>query len=97
MKPAVVYSPGEYIAEFLQNRGQTELDLANALGWKLEKVHAVVAHDRFMEEGDLVQLAHHFETSAQLWRNLQAAHFEKLCEEASATELCETVQEGVVE
>lgn len=89
--PAETFSPGEYLAEMLQGHGMTELDLANRIGRPLAWVHWLINHDGLSSTITQVEaeaFAAIFGTSAELWLNLQSAHFEAVCREL-AEEACD--------
>ena len=70
---AEVFSPGEYIKEFLEGRGWTQDDLAAILGRPLQLVNEIILGKRGVTPETAKGLAEAFETSAQLWLNLDAA------------------------
>ncbi len=71
--PAEVFSPGEYIKEFLEGRGWTQSDLAEILGRPLQLVSDVILDKRRITPETAKGLAEAFDTSAQLWLNLDSA------------------------
>ena len=78
--PAEQTAAGAFIAEFLQDRGLTEFDLANdTVGLSLARVHDIIYHDLVFTEEEAKIIGDYFNTSAELWLNLQAAYFEKVC------------------
>ena len=72
--PAATFSPGEHIAEGLQERGVSEIQFANKLGWHLTKTHRIICHDGIMSSEDIKAVAAYFGTSEKLWENLQVSH-----------------------
>jgi len=71
--PAEVFSPGEYIKDFLEGRGWTQNDLAEILGRPLQLVNEIILDKRGITPETAKGLAQAFDTSAQLWLNLDAA------------------------
>ena len=79
--PAVTFAPGEFIAEGLHERGNSEVEFADALGWPLSKAHWLIYHDGMLiEPDDIKAVAAYFDTSEKLWENLQVAHFDNVCQ-----------------
>lgn len=70
---AEVFSPGEYIKEFLEGRGWTQDDLAAILGRPLQLVNEIILDKRGITPETAKGLAEAFGTTAQLWLNLDAA------------------------
>jgi HTH-type transcriptional regulator/antitoxin HigA len=71
--PAEVFPPGEYIKDELEERGWTQLDLAEILGRPLQLVSEIILGKRGISPETARGLAEAFGTSAQLWLNLDAA------------------------
>lgn len=71
--PAEVFSPGEYLKDFLEGRGWTQNDLAEILGRPLQLVNEIIVGKRGITPETAKGLAQAFDTSAQLWLNLDAA------------------------
>jgi len=71
--PVQVFPPGEYIREELEERGWTQIDLAEILGRPLQLVNEIILDKRSITPETAKGLAEAFGTSAQLWLNLQAA------------------------
>lgn len=69
---AEVFSPGEYIKEFLEGRSWTQDDLAAILGRPLQLVNEISLDKRGITPETAKGLAEAFGTSAQLWLNLDA-------------------------
>lgn len=69
---AEVFSPGEYIREFLEGRGWTQDDLAEILGRPSQLVSEIVLGKRGVTPETAKGLAEAFGTSPQLWLNLDA-------------------------
>ena len=70
---AEVFSPGEYVKEFLEGRSWTQDDLATILGRPSQLVSNIVLGKRGITPETAKGLAEAFGTSAQLWLNLDAA------------------------
>lgn len=70
---AEVFPPGDYIREELAERGWTQSDLADVLGRPLQLVSDIILDKRGITPETAKGLAEAFETSAQLWLNLDAA------------------------
>ena len=71
--PAEVFPPGEYIKDELEERGWTQLDLAEILGRPFQLVNEIILDKRGISPETARGLAEAFGTSAQLWLNLDAA------------------------
>jgi len=69
---AEIFSPGEYIKEFLEGHGWTQDDLAAILGRPLQLVNEIILDKRGVTPETAKGLAEAFGTSAQLWLNLDA-------------------------
>jgi len=68
------FAPGEYISEELEARGWSQLDLAEILGRPPQAVNEIIKGKRAITPDTARGLAEAFETSAQLWLNLQSAY-----------------------
>jgi HTH-type transcriptional regulator/antitoxin HigA len=68
------FTPGEYIAEELEARGWSQLDLADILGRPAQAVNEIINAKRAITADTARGLAEAFGTSAQLWMNLQSAY-----------------------
>jgi HTH-type transcriptional regulator/antitoxin HigA len=68
------FAPGEYIAEELEARGWSQLDLADILGRPPQAVNEIIKAKRAITPDTARGLAEAFGTSAQLWMNLQSAY-----------------------
>lgn len=68
------FTPGEYIREELDERGWTQVDLADILGRPPQVVNEIVAGKRSITPETAKGLADAFGTSAQLWMNLEASY-----------------------
>lgn len=68
------FAPGEYIAEELEARGWSQLDLAEIIGRPPQAVNEIIKAKRSITPETARGLAEAFGTSAQLWMNLQSAY-----------------------
>jgi HTH-type transcriptional regulator/antitoxin HigA len=68
------FAPGEYLAEELEARGWSQLDLADILGRPVQAVNEIIKAKRAITADTARGLAEAFGTSAQLWMNLQSAY-----------------------
>jgi HTH-type transcriptional regulator / antitoxin HigA len=68
------FAPGEYIAEELEARGWSQLDLAEILGRPAQAVNEIINAKRAISADTARGLAEAFGTSAQMWMNLQSAY-----------------------
>lgn len=68
------FAPGEYIAEELEARGWSQLDLAEILGRPPQAVNEIIKGKRAVTPDTARGLASAFGTSPQLWMNLQSAY-----------------------
>ena len=71
---AEAFTPGEYIQEELEERGWTQLDLAEILGRPPQAVNEIINGKKSITPETAIGLAGAFGTSAQLWMNLEAAY-----------------------
>jgi HTH-type transcriptional regulator/antitoxin HigA len=71
--PAEGFPPGEYIRDFLEDRGWTQHDLAEVLGRPLQMVNEIILDKRRITPETAKGLAEAFGTTAQLWLNLDSA------------------------
>lgn len=75
--PAQHFSPGEYIAEELQERSKTETDFVNETGlFTLQRIHGIIYHDHVYTREEAQIIADYFGTSVELWLGLLAVHFD---------------------
>lgn len=70
--------PGTYVQEELDERGWTQLDLADILGRPIRLVNEIISGKRAVTPETAQGLAAAFGTSAQLWMNLESAYRLKL-------------------
>jgi HTH-type transcriptional regulator/antitoxin HigA len=68
------FAPGGYIAEELEARGWSQLDLADILGRPPQAVNEIIKGKRAITPETAKGLADAFGTSAQVWMNLQSAY-----------------------
>lgn len=68
------FAPGEYIAEELEARSWSQLDLADILGRPPQAVNEIINGKRAITAETAKGLGDAFGTSAQLWMNLQSAY-----------------------
>ncbi|MCJ2530736.1 MAG: HigA family addiction module antitoxin [Candidatus Thermoplasmatota archaeon] len=73
-KGRLAIAPGEYIREELEARGWTQEDLARIIGRSQPKVNEIVTGKRAITTQTARELAGAFDTSAQLWMNLESAY-----------------------
>lgn len=73
-RPAEVFPPGEFVREELEARGWTQTDLAEILGRSPRLVSEIIAGKRAITPETAKALADAFETSAQVWLNLESAY-----------------------
>lgn len=68
------FAPGDYIREELEERGWSQLDLAEILGRPPQAVNEIIAGKRSITPDTAKALGDAFGTSAQLWMNLDSAY-----------------------
>ena len=73
-RPAEVFPPGEFLKEELEARGWTQTDLAEILGRSVRLVNEIIAGKRGITPETAEALGDAFETSAQVWLNLESAY-----------------------
>ncbi len=72
--PAEVFAPGEFLAEELEARGWSQIELAEILGRPPRLISEIISNKRSITPETAVGLAAAFGTSAQLWMNLETAY-----------------------
>lgn len=70
---AEAFLPGEYISDFLDARGWTQDDLAEVVGRSRAHINRLIAGKTAINSNTANELADAFETSPELWMNLQTA------------------------
>ena len=71
---AEVFPPGEFIKDELDARGWTQRDLAEILGRSEPKVSELINGRRLITTRTAKELAAAFDTSAEVWLNLETAY-----------------------
>jgi HTH-type transcriptional regulator/antitoxin HigA len=74
-RPAEVFPPGEFIREELECRGWTQADLAAIIGRPVQTVSLIVNGKKAITPDTAHELAAALGTTAELWMNLQVAHW----------------------
>ena len=72
--PAEVFGPGEFIRDELEERGWTQSDLATILDRPLSAVNQIINGKKSITPDTARELAEAFDTSAELWLNLEASY-----------------------
>lgn len=72
--PAEVFAPGEFLAEELEARGWSQVELAEILGRPPRLISEIIAAKRAVTPETARGFAAAFETSAQFWMNLETAY-----------------------
>lgn len=72
--PAEVFPPGEFLREELEARGWNQNDLADILGSYPRLVSEIITGKRAISPETAKKLAAAFDTSAQLWMNLESTY-----------------------
>lgn len=67
------FPPGEFIADEIEARGWSQVDLAKILGRPFQHVNLLVRGKRRVNAPIASELAAAFGTSVELWLNLQAS------------------------
>jgi addiction module HigA family antidote len=62
------------LTEFLEPRGETQVQLASELGIPLNRVNELVRGKRGVTAETALLLARHYGNSPQFWMNLQTTH-----------------------
>ncbi|MCO5218857.1 MAG: helix-turn-helix domain-containing protein [Thermomicrobiales bacterium] len=73
-QPAEVFPPGEFIKDTLEDRGWTQEDLAEILGRHASAVAELISGKRELNVEWARGLAEAFDTSPQVWLNLESAY-----------------------
>ncbi|MGA2440066.1 MAG: HigA family addiction module antitoxin [Tepidisphaeraceae bacterium] len=73
-KPAEVFPPGEYLREELEARGWTQSQFAKIIGRPLQTVNGIINGKVAVTAQTAKEIAAAFETSADLWMNLQGSY-----------------------
>jgi antitoxin HigA-1 len=66
--------PGKLLDRILSEKEMTQAELAKKVGVSLQTVNTLINEKRGMTAEMAVRLAAAFDTSAQLWMNLQTNH-----------------------
>src|SRR3990172_3432430 len=70
--PYLVFPPGDFISEELDERGWTKKDLAEIMGRPQQMVSEIVNAKKSITPETAVQLSEAFGTSVELWLNLES-------------------------
>jgi HTH-type transcriptional regulator/antitoxin HigA len=73
-RPVEVFPPGEFLREELEERGWTQVDLAEILGRPAQLVNEIISGKRGITPETAKGLGAAFGTSAELWLNLEQAY-----------------------
>ncbi len=79
--PAEVWPAAEFVREFMDERGWSIAQLAEASGLSKRITGLVARGDHMVTEEIAVALARAFGTSKELWINLEAAYFNQCLHE----------------
>jgi len=71
---APLFAPGEYIKDELEARGWTQETLADVLDRPLRTINQIIAGTKAITAQTAQELAAAFDTSAELWMNLESAY-----------------------
>jgi HTH-type transcriptional regulator/antitoxin HigA len=74
LKPAEVFPPGEYLRDELAERGWTQIKFARIIGRPLQTVNGIINGKIRITAQTAKEIAAAFETSAELWMNLQKSY-----------------------
>jgi HTH-type transcriptional regulator/antitoxin HigA len=72
--PAEVFAPGEFLADELEARGWSQVELAEILGRPPRLVSEIIAGKRAITPETAMGFAAAFGTSAHVWMNLETAY-----------------------
>ncbi len=72
-KVAEVFHPGEFLAEELEIRGISQVDLAEILGRDAQLINGIIAGKRSITPETAIGLGKAFGTGAQYWMNLETS------------------------
>ena len=72
LRAARVPAPGHIIQREMEERGWTQLDRAEMMGWSVQEIDEIIRGDKPITPETAVELAKAFGTSAELWMNLEA-------------------------
>ena len=72
--PVETFPPGEFISEEMQERGWTPSDLAEILGWPLQKVGDILSAKQVINFDISKELADVFGVSSSFFLNLENAY-----------------------
>jgi len=84
-RPAEVFSPGEFIREELEERGWTQDDLAKIIGRNIAAINQIILGKKVITPEIARELAEAFETSPELWLNLETSYRLSLVETEPGT------------
>ena len=71
--PAEVFAPGEFLADELEARGWSQVELAEILGRPPRLVSEIIAGKRAISPETAIGLSAAFGTSPQFWMNLETS------------------------
>jgi HTH-type transcriptional regulator/antitoxin HigA len=71
LRPAEVFSPGEYLKDELDERGWTVTEFAEIIGRPVQVVSEIINGKKEITVDTAVEFAHALGTSPELWLNLQ--------------------------
>src|SRR5690242_4638440 len=74
LQPARAVSPGEIIEMELEERGWSQRDLAEIMGRPPQAISEIVRGDKQITPETALELAEAFDTSAEVWTNLEASY-----------------------
>lgn len=74
LKPAEVFPPGEYLRDELAERGWTQTQFARIIGRPLQTVNGIINGKIRITAQTAKEIAAAFDTSAELWMNLQRSY-----------------------
>ena len=84
--------PGEILAEELDELELSANALAKALDVPTNRITAILRGQRGITADTALRLAHYFDTTPQLWQNLQSAYELRVAEIESGPQIQERVQ-----
>ena len=73
-KPAEVFPPGEYLRDELAERGWTQTQFAKIIGRPMQTITGIINGKIRITAQTAKEIAAAFETSAELWMNLQKSY-----------------------
>jgi len=84
--------PGKHLAEFIADYGITQYRLAKDLGIQQTRILEIIKGRRAISADTALRLARYFQTSAEMWLNLQKNYELEVAQRAVGDHINENVE-----